>query len=375
MATDGVLPTGGARPMSGMGRRRAVIAVLCVTGVAAAGVGTWAVLDAPWSSAAAADTERSAAAPARATAPVTKGALADTKVFAGVLGYGAASGVAGVASGTLTWLPQPGDVIHRDEPVYAVDERAVRSMHGTTPMWRDLAVGTTGADVLQLNENLAALGYDVSVDRVFGKRTLAAVERWQRDRDHTVTGVLTKDDVVFLDGDVRVESAPGTLGQPVDGDVLTVTSTKQVVTATVPQRDAGRLAVGTAVRLLVNGTGDPVDGTVTDAEPATTEQNGEVVNVTVSFNAGRRTLPTAASVRVEAVGQTQDGILSVPVAALVAASASASASGSGSSGFAVDVVRRDGTTKRVPVTVGLVADGRAAVTGDVHAGDRVVVPS
>jgi len=44
-------------------------------------------------------------------------------------------------------------------------------------------------------------------------------------------------------------------------------------------------------------------------------------------------------------------------------------------GYGVDVVRRDGSTERVSVQVGLVADGRAQVTGDVHEGDEVVVPS
>jgi multidrug efflux pump subunit AcrA (membrane-fusion protein) len=59
--------------------------------------------------------------------------------------------------------------------------------------------------------------------------------------------------------------------------------------------------------------------------------------------------------------------LSVPVAALVARGTSG--------GYAVDVVRRDGTTKRVPVTAGFVAGGRVAVTGAIVAGDHVVVPS
>ena len=38
------------------------------------------------------------------TATVDKGDLTDSKVFAGTLGYGTASGVPGAASGTLTWL-------------------------------------------------------------------------------------------------------------------------------------------------------------------------------------------------------------------------------------------------------------------------------
>jgi peptidoglycan hydrolase-like protein with peptidoglycan-binding domain len=374
--------------MSGLttARRRSMVAGICVAGVLAAGLGTWAVVDVPTSTSAAAsgsgsepgsaggDGSRSAAGGAgpgtpgdgRHTAPVTKGDLTDSKTIAGTLGYGAPVGLAGAASGTLTWLPKPGDVIGRDAPLYAVDERPVRTMFGTVPLWRPLERGKRGADVRQLNENLAALGYDVSVDDVFGPRTQRAVRQWQADREQEVTGVLTADDVVFVDGEVRVGSVDGTLGQPAGGQLLSVTSTKRVVTASVPQRDAERLAVGTAVTVRINGAGDAMDGTVVDSAPGESKDGGAVVDVTIAFEAGDRKLPDAASAQVDAKGQTERGVLSVPVAALVA--------GDGGR-FAVDVVRRDGSTERVRVSVGFVAEGRAAVTGDLQAGDRVVVPS
>jgi peptidoglycan hydrolase-like protein with peptidoglycan-binding domain len=352
--------------------RRTTVVGICLVGALAAGLGTWAVLAPPGSAASAAsssDSARSTAKQEHATAPVTKGDLADSKVFAGTLGYGAPTGVPGTASGTLTWLPKPGDVIGRDKPLYAVDERPVRTMFGATPVWRALEFGAKGADVLQLNQNLAALGYDVSVDDVFGKRTLRAVKRYQEDRDLKVTGVLTAQDVVFVDGDVRVASVQGQLGRPTSGEVLGVTSTDRIVSATVPQADADRLAVGTAVEVRVNGAGDPIAGTVQDAAPAEADESGGgsgKVDVTIAFDPGDRELPTAASAQVVANGRTERDVLSVPVSALVA--------GDGD-GFAVDVARRDGTTKRVRVQVGFVAEGRAAVTGGVHEGDEVVVPS
>ncbi|MBF4583678.1 peptidoglycan-binding protein [Curtobacterium sp. VKM Ac-2865] len=333
--------------------------------VLAAGAGTWAVAEARTGASAAA----SAGAGDRYTGPtttVTKGDLTDSEVFAGSLGYGTPTGVPGAASGTLTWLPEPGQVISRDGFLYAVDERAVRSMYGTVPLWRDLERGTSGTDVRQLNENLAALGYDVAQDDAFGPRTQRAVEQWQRARGHEVTGVLTADDVAFVDGPVRVASVVGQLGQPASGDVLQVTSTERIVTATVSQRDAERLAVGTAVDVRVNGIGDAMTGEVTDVRPATGDDAATKVDVSVSFDAGDRQLPAAGSARIEAQGTTAQDVLSVPVAALVAVDGGR---------YAVDVVRRDGTTERVRVVPGLTASGRVAVTGDVTAGDRVVVPA
>lgn len=347
--------------MTGTTRRRGVVVAGLVVALAA-GAGTWALIDLQGGETAAADAHQRTQ---HATALVTKGDLTDARVFAGTLGYGAPTGVPGAASGTLTWLPKPGQVIHRDEVLYAVDERGVRAMTGTVPLWRTLERGRKGADVRQLNENLQALGYDVATDDAFGPRTERAVRKWQKDRGLTVTGTVTADDVAFVDGDVRVASVTGRLGQPAGGDVIEVTSTRQVVTATVSQRDAERLAVGTAVDVRVNGTGDPMPGEVTDVRPSTAEGAESKVDVSIAFAAGDRQLPAAAAAQIDAKGTTEHDVLSVPVAALVA--------GPGGS-TAVDVVRRDGTTKRVAVRPGFSAAGRIAVTGDVHEGDEVVVP-
>ncbi|WP_144710023.1 peptidoglycan-binding protein [Curtobacterium pusillum] len=360
--------------MTARKRHRATIAGAAIVATLAIGAGTWAVVDPSVRASASAgrhadgDSERGggrAAGAQSATATVDRGDLTDSKVFAGTLGYGAARGVPGAAQGTLTWLPEPGQVIHRDDFLYAVDERGVRSMHGTVPVWRSLERGRKGTDVHQLNANLAALGYDVSVDDTFGPRTQRAVRQWQRDRGHERTGVLTARDIAFVDGDVRVGTVGGKLGQPSGGDVVTVTSTKRIVTATVSQREAERLAVGTKVQVRINGAGAPMPGSVTGVQPSTGEDAGSKVDVEVSFEAGDRKLPAAASAQIDATGVTERDVLSVPIAALVA--------GSGGR-YAVDVVRRDGTTKRVRVETGLVADGRVAVTGGVAEGDRVVVP-
>ncbi|ROP74817.1 peptidoglycan-binding protein [Curtobacterium sp. PhB115] len=348
-------------------RKSAFIVTLSLVALLVAGGATWALvgLQAP-PSASATDTVRHHGP----TTTITKGDLTDSKVFAGALGYGATVGVPGAAPGTITWLPEPGQVIERDGILYAVDERAVRAMWGTVPLWRDLERGIDGTDVQQLNTNLAALGYDLAVDDTFGPRTERAVKAWQHDRGQKETGVLTAADIAFVDGAVRVGSVTGKLGQAASGgeggDVLQVTSTKRIVTATVSQRESERLAVGTKVDVRVNGAGAAMRGEVTDVQPSAGDDADGKVDVSVSFDPGSRKLPTAASAQLDAKGSTEKGVLSVPVSALVA--------GTGGE-YAVDVVRKDGTTDRVPVRPGFIADGRVAITGDVSEGDEVVVPA
>lgn len=374
-------PTSHSRP--GRSRRRIVVASVCLVAVLGAGGTTWALLSGQPTAASAADEDT--ATEHRSTSPVTRGDLTESNVFAGTLGYGAPVGVPAAASGTITWLPDPGQVIHRDEPLYAVDEEPVRAMHGTVPLWRTLEYGDRGQDVAQLNRNLAALGYDVAEDDTFGKRTLAGVRQWQKDRHRTVTGTIDADDIAFVDGDVRVAKVDGTLGQTVGGgggdaggavgggsaggsgsDVISVTSTSRVVDTTVGQQDADRLTVGAEVSVRINGGGDALPGKVVATEPVEDDDGGAPkVRATVSIEAGDRQLPAAATAQVIVAGRSEQDVLSVPVAALVAR---------GTDGYAVDVVRH-GETERVPVIVGFVANGRVAVTGDVREGDQVVVPS
>ncbi|QKS21826.1 hypothetical protein HUN58_19890 [Curtobacterium sp. Csp1] len=207
--------------------RHVVVSTCFVAAVLGAGVAAWSVVT-PADSAPASARQT----PAPATTTITKGDLTDTKVFSGSLGFDRPVPLPGSATGTVTWLPEPGKVIARDQPLYAVDEHPVRAMYGSVPLWRDLTRGAEGADVHQLNENLAALGYGVSVDDVL-----------------TVDGSLGADDIAFVPGEVRVASRTAQLGAPVNGDVLQLTGTTPVALVTVQPADEQRLAVGTTVSM------------------------------------------------------------------------------------------------------------------------------
>jgi peptidoglycan hydrolase-like protein with peptidoglycan-binding domain len=104
-----------------------------------------------------------------ATAQVVQTTLVETRSVTGELGYGdvvplraagAGNPTSGTpASGTLTWIAPAGSTVASGEPLFKVDEQAVVSLYGEVPMYRTLEEGAQGADVLQLEQNLAELGY------------------------------------------------------------------------------------------------------------------------------------------------------------------------------------------------------------------------
>lgn len=59
--------------------------------------------------------------------------------------------------------------------LFAVDGVPVLALATSTPLWRDLRIGTSGADVVALQVELLRLGLMVEVSGVFDRPTLAAV--------------------------------------------------------------------------------------------------------------------------------------------------------------------------------------------------------
>ena len=72
-----------------------------------------------------------------------------------------------------------------------------------------------GPDVLELNRNLVALGYNpagIVVDDVWQAATTAGVEQFQASLGETETGILTLGQVVFLPGAQLIGTVDGTVG-------------------------------------------------------------------------------------------------------------------------------------------------------------------
>ena len=318
--------------------------------------------------------------PPVATAGVVRTDLVDRSEVDGTLGYAHSRTIAG-SGGTLTWLPQTGTVIRRGQRVYGVNGHSVPLLYGATPLWRTLSTASHGEDVRELERNLAALGYHLTVDDRFTRATRQAVQQWQHDLGMSVTGVVSPGDVVIAPDTLRISAVSGVLGAAAQGPVLTATDTVRRVTVNLPATRQELAKVGGRVRIQLPGrksttgrissigtlaTAGGGDGGAGGAAP--TGQGTQTATIPVQItldhpNAAGRL--DGAPVTVGFTSATRKGVLAVPVNALLAA-----ADGT----YAVEVV--SGTRRRtVPVRLGLFADGKVEVTGTgLTAGTRVEVP-
>ncbi|GII21479.1 peptidoglycan-binding domain-containing protein [Planosporangium mesophilum] len=304
-----------------------------------------------------------------ATAPVTKTTLAQTQRMTGTLGYGNPVPLSARGRGTLTWLPAAGATVQRGQAVYRADNVPVPLWYGTLPLYRALQPGATGADVREVEENLAALGYTgFTVDDRYTANTASAVRRWQHDQGAAENGTVDPAALVVAAGVIRVGTVRAGLGDPASGQVLTYTATTRVVTVPVDvaKQDLAKQGASATVTLpdsrSVAGTVASV-GTVAAAgqqgAPATIE-----VTVTVADQAALGTLDQAP-VDVTLVAAKAENVLTVPVSALVALA---------EGGYGVQVVI-DSSSRYVPVKTGMFAGGRVEISGTgIAEGTAVGVP-
>jgi hypothetical protein len=140
--------------------------------------------------------------------------LTDTQ--AGTLSYSDPQTVYDRLSGTITWLPQVGQQINPGSTLFKVDGAPVVLMNGPTPAYRDLTPADgAGADILELNRNLVALGFDaggITIDDDWQTATTDGVELLQESLGEARTGSLSLGQVVFLPGPQLVSTVEGTLG-------------------------------------------------------------------------------------------------------------------------------------------------------------------
>jgi Putative peptidoglycan binding domain len=289
-----------------------------------------------------------------------------------------------------TSLPQVGDVIKEDGPVYSVNNEAVPLLYGPLPDYRAFSVGMSdGADVGELTADLIALGDGAGLaqNNHFSSATAAAVKRWQDALGLPATGEILLGAVVFEPGPIRVTSVTPSVGESVgggnggggsSGGVLTATSTTRQVSIALDATDQSEVAVGDKVTItLPNNESTPgviaSVGTVATTPPSDSSASSGPSSPTITVLVNP-TDPAAtgtwdqASVNVTITTATVTNALVVPVAAL-----RAQPSGS----YALEVVGIDGIHHLVAVNLGLFddADGLVQVTGtDLATGLRVVVP-
>jgi peptidoglycan hydrolase-like protein with peptidoglycan-binding domain len=307
------------------------------------------------------------------TAAVERRDLVQTEEVDGALGYGDRTTLSGAGLGTITGLPAVGSVIDRGQQLWEIDGHAGPQLFfGDRPMWRRLDNSVDdGPDVRILEENLVALGYatpdQLTVDDEFTSATADAVERWQEALGLEEDGVVELGEVVVAAGPVRVAERKVSTGAKDEGEVLSVSGTARLVHVDLDTALADLVHQGDAVEVeLPDGTTAPGTvwsvGTVATADADTGETTIEVEIALASDPGGYEDAP----VTVDLTRSRADGVLAVPVAALLALA---------EGGYAVERQTAAGGTELVAVELGAFADGWVEVTGDLSEGDQIVVPA
>ncbi len=337
-----------------------------------------------------------------ATAPVVRTTLTNTVQVGGSIGYGGSYTVAALrGSGVYTRLPEPGQVIKQDQPVYSVSNEPVPLLYGSIPAYRMFNVGMSdGADVGQLTRDLIALGYGAGLTQGnhYSSATDAAVERWQSARGLPATGEIPLGEVVFEPGPIRVTSVPPSPGAPVGGaggTVLTATSTTPIVTVDLDVSEEYLVKPGDAVSVVLSdgtttvgghietvgtvavcpggsgiGAGGGASGSGAQS-PCESSGSGTSSAATVTVTITLDSTPPGvtldqAPVNVNITSQTVGNVLAVPVNALLALQGG---------GYGVEVVTGK-TSHLAGVTTGLYSDTLVQVSGSgITAGTLVEVPS
>ena len=347
-----------------MRKRRIVIGVVCI---AAAGAGAVAILKNNSGEAAQAS---STEAPKLSLAKAEKRDLTRAEDFDGRVGHGTQEALRLTGNGTITGLPTVGDVVQFGHPIAEVDGEPVLLLQGTRPAWRELGPNTSnGEDIRQLETALVAMGYadatEMTVDDDWDSDTTAAVKAMQGLNGMPVDGRLGTNEMVFSPDVVRIAKVSGALGDGADAAGIEVSGLDQTVTATVKSSKVKLFEVGKAVTVTMPND-DEIDGTVASIGASVAADDGSIT-YPVEITTTPLDVDDGTTVDVELDVVSAEGAIAVPAEALLALA---------EGGYAVEVPDSStlSGTRLIRVKIGEFADGWVQVTGDVKAGDQVVVP-
>jgi len=108
----------------------------------------------------------------------------------------------------VTQAVEQGVELGEGDVVVEVVGRPVFFLTGEIPMYRDLRPGSTGDDVLQLEEAMAGLGFlAVSPDATWDENTGSAVAAWYESAGYRANGLSEEDEVMLRAARDRVRSA------------------------------------------------------------------------------------------------------------------------------------------------------------------------
>ena len=252
--------------------------------------------------------------------------------------------------------------------VMTIDLQPVVVVEGSTPMFRDLAEGTVGPDVAQLQTMLAKHEPgSLEVNGVFDRRTQDAVRLWQRSLGAAPDGVVQAGEVAFIEGlprrgilavSIGSHVAPGEpilevlAGAPVMSFELTREQAALVPADGATTVEAGTTTWPAALGALVDQPDQP------NVQWQLQSPNGGPV-CSAPCLALDPAATTPLRIRVDVVPNISGPI--VPIGAIRSEPAGA-----------LVVVTTDGT--HLPVTILATVDGLAVVEG-VPRGTQIIIPS
>ncbi|RSN71765.1 HlyD family secretion protein [Actinomadura sp. WAC 06369] len=353
-------------------RRRTLLSVL-VLGAAGAVAGV--VLVDPFGDEAPATTRN--AAPT-GTAAVRQGQVSARISVSGTLTYDGGYEAVNQASGVFTDLPSTGKVYKAGHTLYRVNTAPVVFLKGSIPVYRDLEWGDQGRDVRQLNAALVSLGHGSGLDadsKYFGYATYLALLRLEDARGLKEDGKLSKGEIVYLPADqIRVTKLNVGVGDRAGGGtaVLEASSLRRHVSVELDAAYQSQVKEGDKVTITLPNLKTTGGEVVSVGKVATSddEEGGAKIKVGIRPDDPEATGSLdRAPVQVSIVTDSADGVLFVPVTALLALL---------DGGYGVEVVAPDGARRLVQVELGMFDQnsGTVEVTGQgLQAGQRVVVPA
>jgi hypothetical protein len=295
--------------------------------------------------------------------------LVQFDTLSGTLGYAGTRDMRTSIAGTITDLPDEAARLERGSVAFEIDGSPVFVMIGDRPAWRPLADGVDdGDDVLQLEDNLVALGLgpdDWDPDREFDSDTGSAIEDWRESVGLPEGEELELGRVVFLPEPLRVGAIATAVGQPValGAPIYAASTFSQEVLIELDPDDVDLVEGGTAVTVVLPDDRE-VAGMVAEVgrvvRPSGPDPDAPgVIDVTVTLSEVVLDVDQAP-VDVDIESERAAGVLAVPVRALVSLS---------DGGYAVEIGGR-----LIGVETGDFAGGLVEVTGALQEGDVVVVP-
>jgi multidrug efflux pump subunit AcrA (membrane-fusion protein) len=306
----------------------------------------------------------------RVTAAVEVRTLQRKVVTRGVLGYGSGDALVAAGGGRVTAVDvSTGSIVKPGEHVLEIEGRPMVAVRATKPLWRDLAAGARGADVVLLQEVLHTAGYlSFDPDGSYGTATVAALRAWQKDHGFPdADGIFRVDDWLVADWPRRVGRVHASVGDFLEqgSELFTVSDNEPFVAIELTPSDRIRVARGDPVRIEVAATGDTVRGRVHQLGLSPqTEEDGSVFYPGKVAPRDALDVPEGAQVGVTIVIERARDVLAVPLASVVA---------DGDGGAAVVVVDPGGSRHTASVELGLSEGAWVEVTSGLSGSESVVV--